>query len=265
MRYSKLLGVCLIGVVTLLPVRSLHADEQTIAFLDNEAVPFKWKENGEFVGPLLDIAREAKRRTGIDYKILPMPVKRLLYSVEHGDVLGAIGITYDPNREVYARYVDVPVGWIETHGFVQKDSKIEFKSIEDLYPLRIGVISGYINAYGQPYKDAIASGKIVPHELRGYVSLLEFLLLGRADVIFAPTGPMDALISKNDVTDKVKKLPIPIREAFSLHLMFSRKVSESIPGSADAQKLEAALISMQKEKAIAAIYRKYGFGFIEPE
>ena len=265
MRYSQLLGVCLIGVVTLLSVRSLQADEQKIVFLDTDAIPFKWKENGEFVGPLLDIAREVQRRAGIDYKILPMPAKRLLYSLEHGDVMGAIGITYDPKKEVYAHYVDVPVGWIEVHGYVQQDRKIEYRSIEDLYTIRVGVISGYINAYGQAYKAAIGSGKIVPQELKGYASLLQFLLLDRADIILAPTGPMDALISKNDVTDKVKKLPIPIRKAIPLHLMISRKASESIPGSADAQKLEAALVSMQKEKAIAAIYKKYGFGFDESE
>ena len=265
MRYTQLFVVCLISIVSLFLARPLHAGEQQIVFLDNEAVPFKWKENGEFVGPLLDIIREVRRRAGVDFKIQPMPAKRLLNSVEHGGVMGAIGITYDPKKEVYARYVDVPVGWIEVHGYVQQDRKIEYKSIEDLYPIRVGVISGYINAYGQAYKEAIASGKIVPQELKGYAPLLKFLLLDRADIILAPTGPMDALIAKNGVTGKVKKLPIPIRKSIPLHLMISRKASENLPGSADAQKLEAALISMQKEKAIAAIYKKYGFGFYETE
>ena len=166
---------------------------------------------------------------------------------------------------MYAHYVDVPVGWIEVHGYVQQDRKIEYKSIEDLYPLRVGVISGYINAYGQAYKDAIANGKIVPRELKSYAPLLEFLLLDRADIVLAPTGPMDALISKNDATDKVKKLPVPIRDAIPLHLMISRKATQAVPDTGDVQKLESALVSMQKEKAIAAIYRKYGFGFDEPE
>jgi hypothetical protein len=47
--------------------------------------------------------------------------------------------------------------------------------------------------------------------------------------------------------------------------MISKKASESVAGAVAAQKLEAALVSMQKEKAIAAIYKKYGFGFFAPE
>jgi len=189
----------------------------------------------------------------------------LFYTVEDGGVLGAIGITHDAKKEVYAHYVDVPVGWVEMHGFVQIDSNIEYARIEDLYPLRVGVLSGYHNAYGQAYKNAVASGKIVPQELRDYASLLEFLLLDRADVIFAPTGSMDDFISKSDAKDKVKKLPIPIRKPIPLQLMISRKASESVTGRVAAQKLEAVLVTMQNEKVITAIYKQYGFGFFSPE
>lgn len=265
MKNSQLLGACLLGIVSLLSVYPLHADEQIIAFLDTEAVPFKWKENGKFIGPLLDIVQEAKRRTGIDFKMIPMPTKRLYYATERGEVLAAIGITHTTKKEVYAHIVDVPLGWVEFHPFVQIDSNIEYQRIEDLYPLRVGVIRGFTNAYGPAYKDAVASGKIVPQELADYARLLRFLLADRADVILAPTGPMEDFISKSDATDKIKRLPIPIRKPVSLHLMISKKALASESAMVAAQKLEAVLVKMQKEKAISAIYKQYGFSFFPPE
>ncbi len=83
MKYSRLLGICLIGIVSLFSVPPLHADEQIIAFVDNDAFPYKWKENGKYIGALFDIVQEAKRRTGIDFKMYPVPSKRLHPTVEN--------------------------------------------------------------------------------------------------------------------------------------------------------------------------------------
>lgn len=264
-KLSQLLGVCLVGVVTLFLAPPLHADEQTIAFANTEAITLKWKQDGKWTGPFIDIIQEVKRRTGIDIKVIPMPGKRLLYAVETGGILAAIGTTYTKKKTKWAHFVDVPIGWLETHVYVRKDKNIDVKSIEDLYTLSVGIISGFDTYYSKAYQDALASGKIVPQELKNYESLLQFLLLDRADVIISPSVQMDVQISKIGAADKIKRLSFPIARKIPLLLMISKKNSQSHAGSVAAQKVEAALVSMQKEGSIAAIYKKYGFEFFKPK
>lgn len=229
-----------------------------IAFLKTNAVPFKWEENGEFVGPMLDIVREVAKRTGIEMIPVPFPPKRLFHDVESGNILGCIGVTHMPEREEFASYIQVPVGWIATHAFVRDDSKIELRSVEDLYGKRVCVIRGYSS--GPEFQDAVNAGKIEPRELKDYETVLNFLMLGRADVAVVPTTVMESHIKKMDLVGKVRKLPKPVRKNVPLHFLLSKN-AEHEQKAVLFERVKAALETMQREKVLDTIYEKYGYEY----
>tara|TARA_B100000315_G_scaffold247816_1_gene277040 strand:- start:1320 stop:2120 length:801 start_codon:yes stop_codon:yes gene_type:complete len=233
-----------------------HAVTLEMGFIETDAKPFKWRKNGKFIGPFLDIMDEAARRVGIVIKTRPLPSKRLLFYLERGNTDGAFGLTQTAKRKDFAVYADTPIGWTATHVFARKGEEIPFRSLSDLYGKKIAVVLG-INL-GAAFNKADKDGKFKILRVRNYSNLSKVLSLERVEIAIAPTAPFLAEADKLGLTNSVAKLPAAFVPFRRLHVMFSKAAPFPHKKKLLA-KLNKALSDMQKQKEFDKIYRKYGF------
>lgn len=238
--------------------QTIEAQALEIGFYNTNAVPFKWKEKDEFVGPILDIMREVGQRTGIKIELIELPAKRLLFYLEKGQIAGAIGLYKKPEREKYALYIDVPIGWTGANIFVLKGNEFPLSNLTDIYGKKVGAVRG-INL-GSPFHNAVENGNILQATVGTYESLVKMLLFKRHKMVAAQALPFQSTAAKLGYSHKITMLPYPLMPLTSLHILISKAASIS-KKSEFIEKMNKVLRHMKKEKEFERIYKKYGYIF----
>jgi polar amino acid transport system substrate-binding protein len=251
---KRIIVAILLGVFLAAP--SVMALTVKLAFIDTDAVPFKWKKNGAYVGPLIDIVKDFAYRIGVDVERVPLPPKRIDAYLQSGEVDGAFGISKRVDRETIATYLTTPIGALSTNAFVVKNHEFSYSHIEDLYGKRVGVVRGIV--ISKAFEQGVDGGKIVIDEANSYESLLKMLLSGRVNIVVSPAPVFQYHIDKMHVSGKVVKLPIPVRPNFKLYIAIANasKISKK-PNL--IKKMNTALQNMADENRIEKIYMKYGY------
>ena len=250
--------VLLLWIICLIFMPYCQAEAVTIGFFNTNAKPYKWTENEVFIGPLLDIMREVSERTEIDIHLQAYPPKRMLVLLEQGGIHAGIGITKKPEREEFSDFVNVPVGWLSTHVFVQKGNEFPLTKIEDLFGKKVGTMRGI--TYGVAFNNAVERGQIISVASNSYISLLAKLSYGRITIASAPSASFYHLIEDQGLTDKIVKLDLPIMPARGLYLTFSKSAQFS-DKNRKIQRIRSTLKLMYKTGDLVRIYRHYGYAY----
>ncbi|MBI9085943.1 MAG: ABC transporter substrate-binding protein [Desulfobacterales bacterium] len=233
-----------------------------MAYIDTDAVPFKWKENGNGVGPIMDIMAETARRSGVDAVFVPLPAKRIDAYLAAGKIDGAFGLSRRGSRDRIAVFFDPPIGLLDAHLFVVRGNEFPFTKIEDLFGRTIGGVRGLV--FGNEFDAGVAAGKIILEDASTYEALLKKLVWGRVNIVASPTPVLQYHIAKMGLTDEVVKLPHPLRPIFGLHIVVS-KASETYKKPELMEKMAAAVQAMGRENRFDAIYKGYGYTYNTPE
>jgi len=241
-------------------VQAQSAAVESLKFVYNNtnSVPYKWRENGEFVGPLFDIIREVSRRTGIEIKTTAYPAKRVQMLLEKGLADGAFGLSRKVAREKVAFYLDEPIGWANWNIFVLKGNEFVFDNLIDLHGKTIGVVRGIPN--GKAFQQAVGEEKINTYEIADYSSLVEFLNYGRTELIAGPTASLQHAIDKQGLSEKIVKLPHLLRPTVGIHVVISKKADVTQKQTL-INTVNETLVNMRNEKVMDDIYQKYGYSF----
>ncbi len=166
---------------------------------------------------------EAFNSVGIKVENGFFPWKRSLKMVENGTWDGTIGWAKSPERENLF-YISEPL----YHGiyvfFHLKNTKFNWKSIDDLQGIEAGVTLGYVDE--EMFKSMKASGKNVIYS----VATTDFqnfkkLIAGRIKIFASQKDVGLTCIKENfpaDTADTITFHPKPIRSA-TLHGLFTKK------------------------------------------
>lgn len=161
-----------------------------------EYPPFEFKENGEFKGIDMDLARMIAQRMGAKYEIIDMDFDSLIPSLVSKKIdmaIAAITITEDRKKVVD---FSMPYYTANQSIIAKKDSNIEIKSVEDLAKYTIGSQNG---TTGQIYIDDnfIKTGKMPKENFKKYATNIEAItdmLNGNVDLVIIDDGAAQGYI-----------------------------------------------------------------------
>ena len=258
---GKTIAACLAGLV-LWGARpfapSVHADQLLLmAFNATISKPWKWKTNGEYVGPFIDVMQEVADRSGIRVRMVPLPWKRVLKELEEGQIDGFLGGYKTPEREAVAAFLDTPMSWAVLSIFVRKGEAFPFQKIEDLYGKRIGIVRGFTTS--PEFDRAMREGLISVDEAGNYTSLVKMLDAKRVDGIAGVASTLQAHIEDMRLTGRLVMLPHPITGPKPIYICVSKRAD--IPNREKLiARMNQAMNDMKQDQAFEKIARKYGYG-----
>ncbi len=146
-----------------------------------------------------------------------MPAKRLMNHAETFRVDAICNIWYNDLRKKAYRFSE-PYLYNTVYFWVLTDKNITYAKLEDLKEYKIGILSGYHN--GEEFDSATYLNKEIVHE--SSERLLRLLINKRIDIAVCDKIVAETIISKTDISGKLKHLPKPLFEA-ALYLAVSRK------------------------------------------
>ncbi|MBU1169393.1 MAG: transporter substrate-binding domain-containing protein [Proteobacteria bacterium] len=227
-----------------------------IAFNDTVSKPWKWKENGNYVGPFLDVMQEVANRSGIKITLNPLPWKRVLAEMKAGVMDGFIGGYKTPEREIFADFLDTPICWTTISVFVRKGNEFPFHSIDYLYGKKIGIVRGYSTS--NEFDIAWKNGKITVIELGSYESLVKMLDADRLDGIAGATSTIQAHFINMKRMNRFVNLPHLIIGPKPIYICLSKN-SKILNRQDLIAKMNKAIRDMEKDQSFEKISQKYGY------
>ncbi|MGQ5524677.1 substrate-binding periplasmic protein [Chitinimonas sp. PSY-7] len=163
-----------------IPLDHLQAAPQEVYLVTSAYPPYFGPElpNG---GVITEIVREAFRRSGYTAKLEFLPWARCLAYAKSGKVDGLFGVWHLKERESFLLYAD-PMPPIQLGFYTRANSKIQYKTFEDLRPYVIGTVQ----SYGDPpnFVAAKLNTDVAPDDKRN----LAKLQAGRVDLILIEKG-----------------------------------------------------------------------------
>ena len=182
---------------------SALSEEVTLGYVDFP--PYEYQKDNEPEGILVDIVKQIFRKAKIPLDLKYLPFKRALLNTKEGKLDGLFNFYktaarvpfYDYSKPIIKNYLVF---------FVHKDSKIKYKSLEDLVGLRVGVIRGY--TYGKEFD---TSSLFKKQSNNSHIANFKKLKLGRIDIYPCDSIVGKYLIRKNNLYSEFKVLPKPLK------------------------------------------------------
>jgi len=227
-----------------------------MAFNNTVSKPWKWKENGKFVGPFIDVMQQVADRSGLHIELRPLPWKRVLLEMKSGKIDGFFGGYKTAERESFGLFVEPPISWSTLSIFVREGEAFPFTRIEDLYGRKIGIVRGYNTS--EEFDKAADERKILVEQTSNYVSLIKMLAAGRIEGLVGATSTIQAHFVDMNWTDRFAILSNPIAGPKPVYICLSKQ-SKSIDPEELAAKMNQALKAMETENVFAEIAKKYGY------
>ncbi len=236
----RLLSLALILLITL----PCAADE--IRLTNGEWPPYLG-QNLPHHGVASRIVEEAFALEGVRVQWEFHPWARALYNAEKGVSDGSAVWLRNPRREA-AFFISEPVVESSYYLFHRKDRPLDWQTVADLAPLRVGGAIHY--DYGEAWRQAEREGRLKVKRVSSEEQGLRMLLAGRLDVF-----PMDKVVAFDMLHDRFSREeraglsfhPQPLRQD-SLHLLLSKKV----PGNeARLQRFNHGLRQLRESGRIA--------------
>ncbi len=174
MKNVRLLIITIVWIFILSVSSAFCKDIKKINLTAFDYPPFYSEENGKIDGIFVEVIRELFGRMDIETDLQLYPLKRVLSMLQYGDADGQVGLIRTVEREEYLYFAD-PI--ITVRGLIwsavdRKDEAINFDSIEELKPYKIGVTLGY--SYGQRFDNLLKTMRVdyAPRDYNNYLKLM---------------------------------------------------------------------------------------------
>lgn len=163
-----------------------------------EYPPFEYTENGRITGTDLKTVRKTAAAMGKEVDIFFTPWKRCQLMVKAGKIAAILSLTRNEEREQWL-YFSKPINKVRDVFFKRKSSAIDWKTLADLAPYRIGVSGGY--RYDQSFEKAREESVLAKIDVvsssRPEEQNLKKLILGRIDLFVCEVSVCSYLIQTN--------------------------------------------------------------------
>ena len=213
-----------------------------------------WKiVNGEmYGGAYTEIVRELARRTGLQLRILPCPLKRCLLLLQEGQADIIIGVRASPERAQDLLFLRTPYRKHSSDKvfYVAKGKAATIAQYSDLAGLRIGVKNGV------EYFARFDQDRALRKEAVGNIgSNFKKLLLGRLDTVIVAEDQGEALVSSLGIRDQVEKAryrePDPGPRAIA--------IAKKSPFAPRFEQFEQAMAEMSRDGTLKMLFQHHYF------
>ena len=232
---------------------------------------------GGMLEPPLKYLDARQRPTGMDVELLteiftamgvPIEVSltdssaRLTRNARMGRYDLLMSHSFQPEREAYLLYPKQSHIRHSWHFFVRKADKarIQYQSIEDLKPWRIGLTRDY--AYTPELSAVLHAPGYQFQEIPLNQLQLRKLVAGRIDLVPMSLVTAFGQIREEGLADQVDYLPKPLKSSPYYHVWCKARADADTPALMAAY--DAELLQMKRDGRLKAIYDKYGIPYLEP-
>lgn len=162
-------------LLTMLTAPVFPGETTTVKFAAFDYPPFYFQQAGQVKGIAVDLVHKLCNRMEITAEIRMYPLARALKYLEDGEEDAVMMLIRTPAREKFLFFTE-PV--LEVRGLIwssagREEGAVEFKTLHDLKPYRLGVTLGY--SYGKEFDRMILCMRQVsssPSDLSNYRKLL---------------------------------------------------------------------------------------------
>lgn len=215
---------------------------------------------GEYVGPLPDVIRATVNDINHGIKLQAMPIKRLLKSLETGQIDVVIGLFKRDDREIYADFLSIPIGWVCANMFVPQDNSNITADPNSLSQKRVGMLRGA--NWGEQLATVFTQHQVSRTDVANYDMLVKMLDKGRFDGVVASSDAFRSAARKLDLQHQLVGLPLPSANSLAMYILVSKN-SALAQEAQLADKLNLSLEKLTKNRTIRQIYRRHGKTFDE--
>lgn len=247
MKAMRTLAAILV-LCTLLLAAPVRAADKLLPIVFEDYPPYEYVEDYQVKGINIDIIREAFSRMGLAPVFEPRPWKRALYQLRQGEILALSSGFKTSEREEFIYYPSEPLAMETNVVAALAVSGAEVTSLEDLRPLRIGVVREYV--YGGPFDTMYGLNKI---EASSSHQLIDMLLEQRVDVAIGNRAVFRHIARKLGKLAHVKFIHEVAAEP--LYLMFSR--AHGAEAEDLARRFGETVRRMRKDGTFQAIRARY--------
>lgn len=217
-------------------------------------------DNGNYVGVLPDIMREAVAKTDYSLILQAMPIKRLLKSLELGKIDVVIGLYKREERLAYADYLDQPVGWICTNLFKLKSNTSITENEASLFNKKIGVLRGA--SLEKKLRDMLSTQHVIQKQMPNYEVLVNTLKLGRFDAVIATNDAFKSAANNKGLGNLFTQIPLKDAPDLGIYVLVSKESVHAKKGAL-VNTLNQALETMAQTNRFRMIYKRNGKTFDE--
>ena len=227
----------------------LQAAEKVIRLAYGEYPPYSGKSLNNN-GPISEIIVQAYQRVGYQVELHYIPSwARRIKMIENGDFDGTYSAWYREGRERWFVFTD-PLPANEIVFYKRKKALINYKTLNDLKGLQIGVVTGYVNS------PRIKAAQLQTQRVEKESQNIGKLLLKRIDLALIDKEVGQYLLStqyKNH-RHKVEWLE-PAVETINQHLIISKK---AVDFQTKADAFNSGLKSLEAEGKVNKIMQQHG-------
>lgn len=212
--------------------------------IDEDYPPWEKNVDGVPYGINVDIVRALAARLGLEPRFVAYPFKRVLASLETGDIDLAGGLEYKPERAAYALYLEPAYQKTMKVFIMPKGAGTRLERYEDLRALRVGLRAG--TKHFEPFD---SDPKIVKVEANSVDQLFQMLLAGRFDVAIGGNIQLLYAAKAAGYADRIQVADYRVNMGAGGQFALSR-LSPLVPRKAE---FEAALRDLQASGRIDEI------------
>ena len=207
--------------------------------------PFMYKQEGENAarGVYPALIKAVFERLNVPVQVQALPWKRVLLDIDRG-VAGVGGIYKNEARLLKYDYSD-PLFVERIAVYFNKSKPIAYKTIEDLYGKRVGVILGW--SYGDDFDLARTYDQISVETVNSDEQNFEKLLRGRVDAVLAIVESGERLRKHSKYKDLVMAKNLLVSNP--AHLAFLKKNNQLVL----IQRFNKELVEMKKDGSLDKI------------
>ncbi|WP_027710458.1 substrate-binding periplasmic protein [Zooshikella ganghwensis] len=198
-----------------------------------------------------EVVRQAFKLQGKTVFIIYTSWKRAFELTKQGKYEGLLGAYYVPEREQYFIYSSAIIH-SRQYLFSKKSSNIQFKTLKDLSPYRIGIVRGY--HYSEEFDHADYLNK---HEEVSAKKIIKLLLIDRVELIAADKRVMQFYVNRSYpiLINQYKQHPLMLKD-ISVHLAISKKTPQA---KHIHQTFEEGFALLKKQGLYQKILLRHGF------
>lgn len=215
-------------------------------------------QDGQYVGALPDVMRETAAHAKYNLVLQAMPIKRLLKSLETGQVDAVIGLFKREERSVYATYLDAPIGWVCANMFVLNSTTDITADPLSLRYKNIGMLRGA--NWGSELQKTFEQQKVFQTHVSNYEMLAKMLDKGRFDAVVASRDAFKSAAKKQDIPLDYIGLPLPYATSVGMYIIVSKNSKLNKKGGLTKQ-LNDALNELTSTQIISTVYQRHGKTF----
>ena len=176
-------------------------------------------------GRVAERVREISAAAGMSLELSFAPWKRVLLGVRTGSAQGYFPEYRSAEREKDFHY-SVSVGCSVIGLIHRRDAALEWTRLEDLAPLRIGVVDGYVNT--EEFDRLVARGVLRTVKCNSDTLAMRMVSAGRIDAAVMDREVFRHLLKQGDPSGTVLTFHPRILTTHTLHVCFPRTEAGSL-------------------------------------